>query len=158
MTRFAYGTAVRKYATLDAAAEAAIERHSHYHTDAPGWLLRAEPVRYAAIAPYANPVSGEGEWYTTDAQIELFAFPVLRWTPYGATLREIWSGARHKWVDLRPGAKQWASRTAAEAVQQLADRRERQIWVLKHKLARAEAEIGLAQRTLNPSEQLFPIL
>lgn len=70
-----------------------------------------------------------------------------------ATLKNIWSGARPKWTDLRPGAKQWASRTAREAIEQLAERRRRQLWVLNRKVQRAEYDMKLAKRALEEPPQ-----
>lgn len=140
--RFAYGTPVRDYASLEDAQDAAIKRHSHYYTNSPGWLLRADVVSYAYC------IDPEGDyWGSTAGRVELFAFPVKRFTPHGATLREIWSGARERWVDLRPG-KQWASRTAEEAIRQLAERRRRHLYILSGKTKRAEYDRDLAERTL----------
>lgn len=153
-----YGTEVRKHPSLEAAGEAAIARHSHYYTEAAGWLLRAEAVRYAAIAPYADPVSGEGEWYTSDPQIELFAFPVLRWTPCGATIEPIWGHRTRSWVDLRDPDKQWASRTAEEAVRQLMLRRRRQRYILGRQMERARREESLAFRALTQQSMPLPEL
>ena len=113
----------------------------------PDTLFRIEAVSYAAIAPYADPVTGDGEWYTTKPKLEVSAYPVAKWTEHGATLK-IWSGARPKWVDLRPG-KQWASRTIEEAVRQFEQRRARQIWILQRQLASAEYERKLAISACN---------
>lgn len=140
---FAYGTPISRYTSLEEAGAATITKHSHYYyADAPGWLLRAEAVSYS----YAVDADRE-EYGSTAPAIELWAFPVDRFTPLGATLQNIWSGARKRWVDLRPG-KQWASRTAEEAVQQLADRRKRQLYILARQTRRAEFEVELAQRAL----------
>jgi hypothetical protein len=87
--------------------------------------------------------------------LEVHAYPVLRETPCGATLLNIWSGARPKWVDLREGAKQWASRSVREAVEQFAERRRRQVWILNRQVLRAEYERDLATRTLQ--SDLAPI-
>lgn len=143
----AYGTPVT--GDLDAAEQAAIAKHSHYYTDAVGWVIRAEAVRYAAIQPYADPISGDGEWYTTHPRIELFAFPVVRWTPCGATIKNIWGRRYSTFVDLRPGHKQYASRTAREAVEQLVERRRRQMHVLDRQRARAADEKHVAEVLLN---------
>ena len=136
----AYGTKVT--GDFDAAQAEAIARHSHYY-DPVGWLFRADVVSYAYCVDPDYDV-----WGSTAGQIEVQAFPVLRWTPCGATLKNIWSGAKPKWVDLRPGAKQWASRSVREAVEQLAERRRRQIYVLQRKISRAEYDRDLAQRML----------
>lgn len=153
-----YGTQVRRYHSLEAAGEAAIARHSHYYTEAAGWLLRAEAVRYAAIQPYADPVSGDGEWYTTAHTIELFAFPVVRWTPFGATIQPIWGHRTRNWVGLRDPDKQWASRTAEQAVRQLMLRRRRQRYILERQMDRARAEESLAFHSLTQQSAPLPEL
>jgi hypothetical protein len=111
-----------------------------------GVLFRVEAVRYAAITPYADPITGDGEWYTTDPKLELFAYGVHKWTEHGATLKDEWSGSRRRWVDLRSPGKQWASHTAEEAVLQFAQRRKRQIWILERQLKRARMELGLTMQ------------
>jgi hypothetical protein len=103
-------------------------------------LFRVEAVSYAAIQPYADPVSGEGAWYTTDPRLEVTGYEVRNWTEHGATLETF---SRRKWVDLRPHAKQWASRTIEEAVEQFRLRRKRQIYILERQLARARYEMDL---------------
>ncbi len=147
-----YGTEVRA-GRIDEAEASAIARHSHYYTDALGWLFRAEANRYAAIQPYADPISGDGAWYTTDPKIELFAFPVVRWTPCGARIRNIWRSRERDWVDLREGHKQWASRTAHEAIEQLAERRRRMVWVLGKKIDRAREDMRIANLVLDPGRE-----
>lgn len=140
----AYGTKVHQYKTLDEAGAAAIAKHSHYYTDPAGWVLRAEAVSYATSDEW-------GEYRSTGSAIELFAFPVERWTPCGATIKPIWGsgpGSRG-WVDLRPYRKQWASRTARDAIEQLKLRRVRQAYILKRQLARAETEQALADAALS---------
>lgn len=140
----AYGTPLQ-LDDLEAATVLAQQRLAG-DGDEVGVLFRVEAVRYAAIQPYADPVTGDGEWYTTDPRLEVHAYWVYRWTEHGATLRYIEPRSfRPKWVDLRPGAKQWASRDVAEAVRQFAERRRRQIYVLKRQLARAERELALTQ-------------
>lgn len=139
----AYGTPLHQYATLADAEAAAIARHAHYYTDPPGWLIRAEVVSYSYVVD-----ADREEYGSTAGVIELWASPVERYTPCGATLADIWSGARKRWVDLRPGAKQWASPTAHEAVQQLLARRKRQLYVLSRQTRRAEYERDLAQLVL----------
>lgn len=148
--RLAYGTSVRDHPTLEDAGEAAIARHSHSYKDAAGWLLRADVVRYS----YTVDADRE-EYGLTSGQIELWACPVLRWTQHGATLKDIWTGARQRWVDLRPGAKQWASRTAVDAVAELAERRRRQQYVLSRKLDRTREDLQIIHRLLEP-ERDFP--
>lgn len=141
----AYGTKIKSLADATQAGEEAVARHSHYYTDTPGWLFRVEAVRYSTAT---LTVWGGEEYGTTAPALELFAFPVKRWTPCGATLRDIWSGARERFVDLRPDAKQWASRTPEEAVRQLLARRRRQDWVLSRKLDRCRDEMRLCEAFL----------
>jgi len=57
---------------------------------------------------------------------------------------------------LRAGAKQWASRSVREAIEQLQERRRRQIWVLERKLSRARDDHYLAERTLLQSPLAGP--
>lgn len=140
-----YGTEVRSAAQIEAAAQAAIERHSHYYTDVAGWLIRAEANRYSSCVLDVN---GCEDYYVSGPQIELFAFPVLRFTPLGATLKDIWSGAKQRWVNLQPGAKQWASRTGAEAIEQLRERRRRQVWVISRQMRRAETDMAVCDALL----------
>lgn len=110
------------------------------HAASGEYLFRVEAVSYSTCVLDVNGCESYG---STDARLELFALPVLRWTQYGATLREM-VGARNRWVDLRPG-KQYASRTAREAVHQFAQRRERQIFILHRQLTRAERELALTK-------------
>lgn len=147
--RLSYGTSLRDHATIEGAEEAAIARHSHYYRDVPGWLIRADVVRYS----YTVDADRE-EYGLTSGQIELWACPVLRWTQHGATMKDIWTGSRQRWVDLRPGAKQWASRTAIEAVAQLDERRRRQIYVLQRKLDRAQEDLQIIQSLLDTKDPL----
>jgi hypothetical protein len=107
----------------------------------PHTLYRAEVKRYAAFDPFATEYGGE--WYTTDPKLEVLAFKVHKWTECGATIGH-WSGARRKWVDLRPGAKHWASRTIPEALEALIKRRDAQIYILKKQLHTAKLERTLA--------------
>lgn len=104
-------------------------RHNIAGTEA---LWRVEAVRYSYT------IDPDIEWYgVTDPALELFLISVKHWTEHGARL---FSG---KWVDLRDGAKQWASRTPAIALDQFALRRERQIYILEKQLARARDELAL---------------
>ena len=107
----------------------------------PDILFRVYAQVYAGHDPYATPYGGED--YVTDPVLEVSRHRVLRWTECGATLEEF-SGARHRWVDLRPEAKQWASLTVRQALVEFRQRRERQLYVLKRQLARAEQERSLA--------------
>lgn len=140
-----YGAPVRDYRSIEEATNLAIERHNHYYTDVTGWLIRAEANRYSSCTLDAN---GCEDYHTSGPQIELFAFPVLRFTPCGATLKDIWSGTRQRWVDLRPGAKQWASRTGREAIEQLLERRRRQVWVISRQIARANDDMLVCEALL----------
>ncbi len=136
----AYGTKIT--GDFDKAQAEAIARHSHYY-DPVGWLFRVEAVSYSYVVD-----ADRDEYGSTDPALEVQAYPVLRWTPCGASLKNIWSGAKPKWVDLRPEAKQWASRSVREAVEQLAERRRRQLYVLARQTRRAEYERDLAERML----------
>lgn len=124
-----------------AAAERAAEDalHGWYAGPPPEVLWRVEAVSYS----YTVDADRE-EYGSTDPRLEIFPLEVLRFTEQGATLRET-TGARNRWVDLRPGAKQYASRTVAEAVEQFASRRRAQIYILQRQLARAERELALTQ-------------
>lgn len=146
MTRFAYNTPV---GTDGFAAEVeAIRRHSHHYTDAAGWLFRADTVRYSYT------VDADREHYgTTAPRIELRAYPVVRWTPKGATLRDIWGGGGTRWTTLGAYCKQYASRTARDAVAQLLERRRRQLWVLSRKIDHAEEDRCLAEMWLETTQK-----
>ena len=107
----AYGTPIPQ--TTDGPALGNVETEFWRRWDATGRiqphdiLWRVEAVRYSQC------VDPEAERYeTTPPRLELFGLTVLRFTPHGATLHEM-SGARRRWVDLRPDAKQYASRTVA---------------------------------------------
>lgn len=140
----------------DTAEAAARERH-HY-PEAVGWLYRVVANRYAAVHHDGYSESGHGEWYTTGPTLEVFAFPVLRWTPKGATIKDIW-GRRSltRWVNLEPGSKQYASRTATEAVEQLAERRRRQLYILAKQTRRAQEELALCEKVAHGGCNLLPI-
>lgn len=110
-----------------------------------GRLPRGEYLFRVEAVSYSYTVDADREEYgTTDPRLEVFALEVLRWTEQGATLRET-TGARNRWVNLQPGAKQYASRTVAEAVEQFASRRRAQIYILQRQLRRAERELALTQ-------------
>ncbi len=136
----AYGTKIT--GDFDKVQAEAIARESRYG-DPVGWLFRVEAVSYSYVVD-----ADREEYGSTTPALEVQAYAVTRWTPCGATLRDIWSGAKPKWVDLRPGAKQWASRSVREAVEQLAERRRRQLYVLARQTRRAEYERDLAERML----------
>lgn len=107
-------------------------------------VWRVEAVRYSACSLDVN---GCENYYTTAPRLELFGFRVLRWTQHGATLDRTVSQSgigRNKWVDLRPGAKQWASRTPSDALSQFANRRRRQLYILERQMRRARDELNLA--------------
>jgi hypothetical protein len=105
------------------------------------YLFRVEAVRYSQT------IDADAELYgSTDPRLEVFPLRVHAWTQHGATLEE-WSGARRRWVDLRPEAKQYASRTVAEAVEQFAKRRRAQIYLVERQLRRAQDELRLTQPT-----------
>lgn len=128
-----YGTPVPR--TIDGPQLAAAESQALCHTVAGfDYLWRIEAVRYSGCE--IDQFGGEN-YYLTDPRLELFAVSVKKWTPTGARL---WSG-RH--VDLRDRAKQYASRTVVEALEQFKRRREAQIWILERQLRRAKTELRL---------------
>ena len=134
----AYGTPIPQ--TTDGPASGPfIEWQALVRTVPGDYLFRVEAVRYSQ---YVDP---DAERYETTApRLELFPLQVRKWTQHGATLEE-YSGCRRRWVELRPDAKQYASRTAAEAVEQFAKRRRAQIYILQAQIARAERELALTQ-------------
>ena len=110
-------------------------------------LWRVEAVSYSYIVDAEH-----DEYGSTDPRLEVFSIPVLRWTLHGATLvRRV--GVRNQWVDLRPNASQWASRTPADALEQFRLRRQRQLYVLRKQIARAERELALC----SPSPYFAPL-
>lgn len=139
----AYGTPIGNRASVEEWEQAARQHEESFGRDPSQMLFRVE-----AIQPYADEVTGDGAWYVTDHRLELSTFRVLRWTPCGARLAG-WSGGSsgtsERWVDLRDGHKQWASRTAAEALEQFRQRRKAQVYILKRQLRRAERELALAE-------------
>lgn len=139
----AYGTKLTHFATIEAAESHALDSAYYPSGDtAPGFVYRVEAVSYSVCVD-----PDREEYSSTSPVLEVNVYSVRNWTAHGATL-DIYSGARPKWVDLRPGAKQWASRTAREAVHQFLNRRNRQIWVLDRQLQRAKFEAGLAMSAL----------
>jgi len=117
MTRAA-GTRVSDFPTLQAAGEAAIARHSHFYTDAPGWLFRA---------------------FAHGDDILVHAYPVIRWTPLGATIRDIWGKGGGRWVNL-DGAQSghpFANRTVRDAVLDLNTRSLSSVVEFQNRMERA---------------------
>jgi len=135
----AYGTLLLAYPTLDEATRAATERAQRFMpVGAVGLLFRISAVSYAVSDAW-------GDWTSIGPQLELDAYPVAKWTPCGARLYYTErTCALGIWVDLRPGHKQWASRTAEEALNQFLTRRKRQIHILERQLRRAKEEHDLA--------------
>lgn len=133
----AYGTPIPQ--TTDGPQCRVAESQALARTVPGEYLFRVEAVSYS----YTVDADRE-EYGSTEPRLEVFALEVLRWTEQGATLREM-SGARNRWVNLQPGAKQYASRTVAEAVEQFASRRRAQIYILQRQLRRAERELALTQ-------------
>lgn len=133
----AYGTPIAQ--TVDGLQCAAAEWQALAHTIPGDYLFRVEAVSYSQTID-----ADREEYGSTDPRLEIFPLEVLRWTEHGATLREM-SGARNRWVDLRTDAKQYASRTVAEAVEQFSKRRRAQIYILQRQLRRAERELALTQ-------------
>lgn len=143
-----YGTKLEHYSDLNTAEDAAIARHADFYVDAVGWLFRVVGNQYSAIQPYADPVSGDGAWYTTPSTLELFAFPVVRWTPCGATIWDIHGKGGKRSVHLSCAVKHYASRTAREAIKEFYERRVGQLYILAKQVRRAEREKALAERWL----------
>lgn len=111
----------------------------------PDLLWRVEAVRYSGCSLDVN---GGEDYYVTDPVLELFSFTVKRWTHCGATLNiPTLPGGPNKWVDLRDGMKQWASRTPLDALREFENRRKRQIWILERQLASARKELSLSGPT-----------
>lgn len=133
----AYGTPIPQ--TTDGPQCRVAESQALARTTPGDYLFRVEAVSYS----YTVDADRE-EYGSTEPRLEVFALEVLRWTEQGATLREM-SGARNRWVNLQPGAKQYASRTVAEAVEQFASRRRAQIYILQRQLRRAEEDLRLTQ-------------
>lgn len=137
----AYGTPVPQ--TIDGPQVAAAERTAldtldrSYRGCPPDVLWRIEAVSYShCVDPDAD------RYESTPPRLELFALPVHKWTPYGATLEE-YSGCRRRWVRMDDNAKQYASRTPLKALWQFKRRRRAQIRILRAQLARAERELAL---------------
>lgn len=131
----AYGTPIAQ--TTDGPACESAEAQCLIRTIPGDYLFRVEAVSYSQTIDADREIYG-----STDPRLEVFPLQVLRFTEHGATLYET-SGCRNRWVDLRPGAKQYASRTVKEAVEQFATRRQNQIHILQRQIARAEAELAL---------------
>lgn len=148
----AYGTKLKDYATLGQAAAAAVERGRRFMpVRAVGLLFRVTAVSYASSDEW-------GDYYSSGPMLELDALPVKKWTPCGARLYYAErAGGDAKWVDLRPGHKQWASRDAEEAVRQFLARRKGQIHILERQLRRAREEHDLAYLALHPGENNFTL-
>lgn len=132
---FSASVSILQRGTIEAAEQQ--ERLRYARDDAfgtmPDLLWRVETVSYAVGDEF-------GDWSSTDPRLELFGRPVYKRTPCGARL----AGPNGRWVNLQPGAKQWASETPAEALEQFIRRRRGQIHILKRQLNRAERELGLA--------------
>lgn len=109
-----------------------------------GVLYRVEAVSYSYVID-----ADREEYGSTAPRLELFGYAVRNWTEHGATLEYSWSRCRRRWVDLRPGAKQWASRTARKAVEHFAERRRRQLYILARQQRCAEFELKLANAALD---------
>lgn len=148
----AYGTPVPT--TLDGPQILAAERQATdkldrtYHGCPPDVLWRVEAVSYSqCVDPDAD------RYESSPPRLELFALPVHKWTPHGATLEE-WTGARRRWVRLDDDGKQYASRTPADALEQFRRRRVAQINILQAQLARAERELALCNPMRAPQGPL----
>jgi len=138
----AYGTVLDGTNFAEAEEEWRAGRHLATKPEV-GILFRVEAVSYSYVVD-----ADREEYGSTAPRLELSGHEVLRWTPCGATLKYLRSGCRPKWVNLQPGTKQWASRTAREAVEQFRLRRKGQVHILRRQLARAEFERDLAEGVL----------
>jgi len=143
----AYGTPIG--ADLEAAERDWTERRLAGLDTKAGVLYRVEAVSYSYVVD-----ADREEYGSTDPRLELFGYIVERWTPCGATLAHSWSGARRRWVNLDPGAKQWASRTCREAIEQFKRRRQGQLHILARQTRRAERELDLALCALGEKQLL----
>lgn len=143
MGRLAYGTKVDYQTSLADVERILREQHQRAYDQPVEVLFRAEVVRYSRVID-----ADREEYGVTGGQVEFFAFVVKNWTPLGATLLHEWSGSRRRWVDLRPNALQWASRTALEALEMLKHRRNRQRYVLNRKLERCDEDIFIVNSEL----------
>lgn len=143
MGKLAYGATADGHSSLAEVEQELREQHQRAYDHPVEVLFKADVVRYSYT------VNADREEYgTTGGRVELFAFVVKNRTPLGATLLHEWSGSRRRWVDLRPNALQWASRTALEALEMLKIRRNRQRYVLSHKLDRCDEDIFIVNAEL----------
>jgi hypothetical protein len=114
-------------------------------------LWRATTQRYSVI------IDAEAERYgTSDAEIQLFWFPIHHRTASGAWIEDMRlpsdSVIRHddsprKFVNLKC-VKQYASETKLEALKQLFFRRKRQISIYSTRLSRAQEELKNVERAI----------
>lgn len=148
MGRLAYGTKVDYQTSLADVEQILREQHQRAYNEPVEVLFRAEVVRYSCVID-----ADRGEYGVTGGQVEFFAFVVKNRTPLGATLLHEWSGSRRRWVDLRPNALQWASRTALEALEMLKIRRNRQRYVLSRKLDRCDEDIFIVNAELEAAHK-----
>ena len=127
-----------------AQAEADKKFYQTKHEEHAGIAYRVEAVRYAGHNPYATPHGGED--YITDPCLELFTFNITHNTPKGFMLENQGTvSSNRRWVPDDKYAKQWASRTPEQALDQFRTRRQLQIRILKKQLARAEKELSLTE-------------
>lgn len=151
----AYGTPISDHRSVEDWEATAREHYRRWNGNV-DVLYRVEAVRYAAIEPYADMVTGDGAWYTTAPRLELHTFSVAKWTPTGARLSGYCGGSYDRWTSLEPGRKQWASRTAAEALEQFGNRRRAQVHILKGQLRRAERELALCDAAFSQEKLPSP--
>ena len=129
-------TAIKQYGLIGAA-----ERCRSRYSGEDYVLYRIVAQRYSYVID-----ADREEYGTTAPQLEIRAYRVVKWTEHGATL-DVWSGARRKWVDLRPTrAVQWASRTPEDALEHYRKRKEWRVHYIERDLRKARAELSLADQ------------
>lgn len=98
-------------------------------------LWRCEAKRYSYV------IDADVDLYgTTDPELQMCWYEVLKWTPTGARL----VSGKLVYLNKRVTNRQWASRTPEEALQSFKERKRRQIRILQRQLADAECEFSLA--------------
>jgi len=102
-----------------------------------GFLYRFDYKRYSYI------VDAEREEYSSYAVLELYAYPVKKWTPHGATLH-CYSGTRHKFVNLE-ATKRFAWKTVDEALESFIARKKKEISIYESRIAEALRGIEAAE-------------